>query len=284
MGLSDIKEQKLPEHGHQYRDFVAVEGNYVLSPSGLRNFIENRSIWLTNVRDKVKTFSGNTNTRTGSLCHLWLESYYTDTLNKDGTVPNWKLTQVSEGDVDALFEYERLVPTLQVLVESIDREPKLIEEYIEVCIQENIRLCGSIDMVWKDDVITDWKTASKKPSASSAVGYALQLSLYAGMYKNFHGIEPKLVEVYVIVKTKVPSLWKISFKPDYDLARSIIQQSVDTLNLLDGKLVDVEYIKDILSQQNIYHFDSDYEPEGLKIEEVDKNAKLRKEAVKNVFV
>jgi hypothetical protein len=191
--LDKLKDIELPEHGVQYADFKSVEGNVVISPSGLRNFIDNSSNWKENVINKKSTFTGNANTEFGSYVHLYAELFYKGKLNSDFTMPRayTEAFNVTCRHLDLIGERLYLEAICKVFYnEYLSVYPTDIESegYLEFKLDNKTMVAGSYDGLEYDSdtksfTIVDFKTSNKSLNEKSMSNYYLQLNCYARMWE-----------------------------------------------------------------------------------------------------
>ena len=277
MSLIDkLKEIEIKPHGFQYRDFLD-NGGIVISPSGLRNFIESPSAWKTNTVDKIKTFSGNLNTQMGSYIHLYAEYYYNNRLTKENKLPKVVKDAFFEKNQDIdLGSYIdkkntiRMDNYLDLLCEALREEyleiytkPLEWEQYFEYKITDDVMIAGSYDALseelafdgsQEELVMVDFKSTGTTLNEKSLLGYILQLSVYCQAYKNLHSREPTRIRIVAIVKTQKPKIQILECKPNYELAKRIVNDSYNAIRFTKGEDLTREEYEALIFKENIYSF------------------------------
>lgn len=231
--FNGVKEQKLQEHGFQYSEWKAIEGNYVLSPSGLKSFIGNRGEWYQNTVEKIPTFEGNKASTIGSCIHQYAEDYYTNQLNNDGTMARWKIDQICSKYPDAIPEFERIYPIFREVYLENTQAPEKIEEYLEVDLLPNIKLAGSYDALVKENgeyILLDYKTSSR--AFKDLESYIIQLSCYCLMLELVEGIKVDKVRIVGIITTKEPKIIIVDDKPRVDFVKQLINDCIYGIQLV----------------------------------------------------
>ena len=231
--LDKTKEQTLPSHGNEYAAFKEIEGNYVISPSGLRNFISNRGEWYNNTILKEKTFTGNEASTLGSLLHLYAQEYYEGTLNKDNTLADWKVKQIASEYPNAIKEFERIYPFFKEVYLDNSTKPDYCEKYLEYDLTPNIRLAGSMDFISQENgkwIIGDYKSSSK--TFKDLEAYFLQLSVYSLLVELCIGIKIHSIRVVGIITTKEPKIIVIEDKPNVDYVKQLLNDVVYSIQLV----------------------------------------------------
>ena len=231
--LDKTKEQTLPTHGMEYAAFKEVEGNYVISPSGLRNFISNRGEWYSNTILKEKSFNGNESSTLGSLLHLYAQEYYEGTLNQDNTLADWKIKQIAKDYPNALKEFERIYPFFKEVYLDNSIKPNYCEKYLEYDLTPNIKLAGSMDAIVQENgkwIIIDYKSSSR--AFKDLESYFLQLSVYSLLVELCMGIKIDTIRVIGIITTKEPKIIVIEDKPNVDYVKQLLNDVVYSIQLV----------------------------------------------------
>ena len=258
--LNSLQEIQLPTHGFQYKEFKEIEGNYVISPSSARNFLDNRAEWKSATIDKAKTFTGNANTRFGSLMHLYAERYYQGKLSKEFKLSKLDLEAFFRSEPSYAMEHDSDYFDMMCTVFRNDYlkiypQADDIEGYIQVQISDNILLAGSYDTLSLENdvyVLTDFKTTSS--SSKDIESHYLQLAIYALALKKERGIDVGKFRIVQLVKNKQPKVNVIEDDVKLDIPRKILNRMIFSLqdypNLTDEQ-------KDAYYGDNIFSFTSD---------------------------
>lgn len=108
--------------------------------------------------------------------------------------------QLTKKEAASLNRYGRdalrvMHPVGHDLVEKLyyyqcQRPPVLVEQYFKVDLGFDLPLLGYIDVVFEDDALRDYKTASK-PWRRNDLDTALQFTIYNEAYKKLYGHYPK---------------------------------------------------------------------------------------------
>lgn len=231
--LDKTKEQTLPTHGMEYQLFKEIEGNYVISPSGLRNFIANRGSWYNDTILKEKSFTGNEASTLGSILHLYAQEYYEGTLNKDNTLADWKIKQIAKDHPNAIKEFERIYPFFKEVYLDNSIKPDYCEKYLEYDLTPNIKLAGSMDAIVQENgkwIILDYKSTSK--TFKDLESYFLQLSIYSLLVELTMGIKIDLIRVVGIITTKETKIIIVEDKPNVDYVKQLLNDVVYSIQLV----------------------------------------------------
>jgi CheY-like chemotaxis protein len=232
--LDKTKEQKLDEHGFQYKDWLDSDSNnIIISPSGLRNFISNRGEWYNNTILKEKTFAGNEASTLGSLLHLYAQEYYEGTLNKDNTLADWKVKQIASEYPNAIKEFERIYPFFKEVYLDNSIKPDYCEKYLEYDLTPNIKLAGSMDFISQENgkwIIGDYKSSSK--TFKDLEAYFLQLSVYSLLVELCIGIKIDIIRVVGIITIKEPKILIVEDKPNVDYVKQLLNDVVYSIQLV----------------------------------------------------
>ena len=224
MGIKDIKEPMVKEHGSEYKD-KKENGYTILSPSGMNKFYTNIKEWKTNVIDGKQTFFGNQATKLGEIIHLFSEYYRKGKLTKEFKLPSLTVDSLisTSGDLDVKDLYSNYPIMCEALKENyLDIYPKsvLSEHYMEFELEDKVLLAGTVDEVdTTNGIRTDFKTSSKpyKDETDLAKHY-IQLSVYASMLERIEGITINTYRIVNIVKpTKTIGARVIILECDSDL-------------------------------------------------------------------
>lgn len=232
--LDKTKEQKLDEHGFQYKNWLNSDSeNIIISPSGLRNFISNRGLWYNNTILKEKSFAGNEASTLGSLLHLYAQEYYEGTLNKDNTLADWKVKQIASEYPNAIKEFERLYPYFKEVYLDNSTKPDYCEKYLEYDLTPNIKLAGSMDFIIQENgkwIIGDYKSSSK--TFKDLEAYFLQLSVYSLLIELCMGIKIDIIRVVGIITTKETKIIIVEDKPNVDYVKQLLNDVVYSIQLV----------------------------------------------------
>lgn len=232
--LDKIKEQKLDEHGYQYKDWLDSDSNnIIISPSGLRNFISNRGEWYGNTILKEKSFTGNEASTLGSMLHLYAQEYYEGTLNQDNTLADWKIKQIAKDYPNAIKEFERIYPFFKEVYLDNSTKPNYCEKYLEYDLTPNIKLAGSMDAIVQENgkwIILDYKSTSK--TFKDLESYFLQLSVYSLLVELTMGIKIHSIRVVGIITTKEPKIIIVEDKPNVDYVKQLLNDVVYSIQLV----------------------------------------------------
>ena len=232
--LDKTKEQRLDEHGFQYKDWLDSDSNnIIISPSGLRNFISNRGEWYNNTILKEKSFTGNESSTLGSLLHMYADNYYSGDLNKDNTLADWKVKQIASEYPNAIKEFERIYPYFKEVYLDNSTKPDYCEKYLEYDLTPNIRLAGSMDFISQENgkwIIGDYKSSSK--TFKDLEAYFLQLSVYSLLVELCIGIKIDIIRVVGIITTKEPKIIVIEDKPNVDYVKQLLNDVVYSIQLV----------------------------------------------------
>lgn len=255
MLLKQINEQTIQQHGYQYKEFKEVEGNYVLSPSGARNFLANRRQWFRSTIKKENVFSGNLNTTIGSLIHRVAEDYYDGTLGKNGLLDKWKATAIAGQHTDAIPEYEGLAPVF--IKQYLQRYPipHDVEGYLQYEVKDNIWICGSYDALELNEdgtyTLIDFKTSSS--SSKDMEAYILQLSIYTVLLGALKGFTVSKLRIVQIVKNVKPKINIIEDIPNVDYAKKVLNNMLWAIDLWGTN----PELEELLFPENTFDFSSD---------------------------
>lgn len=232
--LDKTKEQKLDEHGFQYKDWLDSDSNnIIISPSGLRNFISNKGLWYSNTILKEKSFNGNESSTLGSLLHMYADNYYSGDLNKDNTLADWKVKQIASEYPNSIKEFERIYPYFKEVYLDNSTKPDYCEKYLEYDLTPNIRLAGSMDFISQENgkwIIGDYKSSSK--TFKDLEAYFLQLSVYSLLVELCIGIKIDIIRVVGIITTKEPKIIVIEDKPNVDYVKQLLNDVVYSIQLV----------------------------------------------------
>lgn len=232
--LDKTKEQRLDEHGFQYKDWLDSDSNnIIISPSGLRNFISNRGEWYNNTILKEKSFTGNESSTLGSLLHMYADNYYSGDLNKDNTLADWKVKQIASEYPNAIKEFERIYPYFKEVYLDNSTKPDYCEKYLEYDLTPNIKLAGSMDAIIQENgkwIILDYKSSSK--TFKDLEAYFLQLSVYSLLVELCIGIKIDIIRVVGIITTKEPKIIVIEDKPNVDYVKQLLNDVVYSIQLV----------------------------------------------------
>ena len=231
--LDKTKEQALPAHGMEYAAFKEIEGNYVISPSGLRNFISNRGSWYNDTILKEKSFTGNESSTLGSLLHMYADNYYSEDLNKDGSLADWKIKQIAKDYPNSIKEFERIYPFFKEVYLDNSTKPNYCEKYLEYDLTPNIKLAGSMDAIVQENgkwIIIDYKSSSK--TFKDLESYFLQLSVYSLLVELTMGIKIDTIRVVGIITTKEPKIIIVEDKPNVDYVKQLLNDVVYSIQLV----------------------------------------------------
>ena len=232
--LDKTKEQKLDEHGYQYKDWLDSDSNnIIISPSGLRNFISNRGEWYSNTILKEKSFLGNESSTLGSLLHMYADNYYSGDLNQDGTLADWKIKQIAKDYPNAIKEFERIYPFFKEVYLDNSTKPNYCEKYLEYDLTPNIKLAGSMDAIVQENgkwIIIDYKSSSR--AFKDLESYFLQLSVYSLLVELTMGIKIDLIRVVGIITTKEPKIIIVEDKPNVDYVKQLLNDVVYSIQLV----------------------------------------------------
>ena len=232
--LDKTKEQKLDEHGFQYKDWLDSDSNnIIISPSGLRNFISNRGEWFSNTVLRERSFFGNESSTLGSLLHEFARDYYSGDLNKDNTLADWKVKQIASEYPNAIKEFERIYPYFKEVYLDNSIKPDYCEKYLEYDLTPNIKLAGSMDFIIQENgkwIIGDYKSSSK--TFKDLESHFLQLSVYSLLVELCMGIKIDIIRVVGIVTTKEPKILIIEDKPNVDYVKQLLNDVVYSIQLV----------------------------------------------------
>lgn len=232
--LDKTKEQKLDEHGYQYKDWLDSDSNnIIISPSGLRNFISNRGEWYSNTILKEKSFLGNESSTLGSLLHMYADNYYSGDLNQDNTLADWKIKQIAKDYPNAIKEFERIYPFFKEVYLDNSIKPDYCEKYLEYDLTPNIKLAGSMDFIIQENgkwIIGDYKSTSK--TFKDLESYFLQLSIYSLLVELTMGIKIDLIRVVGIITTKETKIIIVEDKPNVDYVKQLLNDVVYSIQLV----------------------------------------------------
>ena len=300
--LNKLEEIKLPQHGSEYATFLE-NGGTVISPSGLRNIIDNPSEWKKNVIDKERTFFGNENTQVGSYLHLYCDYFYQGKLTKELRLPkeiqNLFFTQNKDIDLGSFIDKKKTIRMdayLETLCDTVREEylevypsPLESEGYLEYRLDDKTMIAGSYDTLSREDdelVICDFKTTSKSLTEKSMLNYILQLSIYCRLHEIINGEQPTKIRIIGIVKTQTPKVQILECKPNYELASKIVSNAYNAIKFERGEDLTREELSDLIFRENIYSFTTDEDAIKKIIGEVtistSEERKVKK-VIKNVF-
>ena len=277
--LDKLDEIKLPTHGSQYKEFLN-DGGTVISPSGLRNIIDNPSEWKKNVINKEKTFFGNKNTQIGSYVHLYCDYFYQGKLTTEKRLPKEikNLFFSQNKDINLLEfldkkETIRMDNYLEMLCDVVREEylelypePLEAEGYIEFKLDDKTLIAGSFDVLSEECdenigdghlVMTDFKTTDKTLKPESMLNYILQLSVYCRLYELNHNLKPTKIRIVGIVKNLSPKIQILECKPNYELASKIVTNAYNAIRFDRGEDLTRDEIKELIFRENIYSFTTD---------------------------
>lgn len=258
MSLKDIKERKVKVHGEEYQDRLE-QGYRVISPSGASKFLSNPYEWRLNVLDRVQTFTGNTQTCLGTVCHLFMEKYYKDELTKDCKLHSLDVESIisSTSDLDIQMIYKNYPVMCEALREVyLEQYPKPMscEEYMEYEIKDHkILVAGTVDIITEEDgkiIICDLKT-SKSPykEKKDLAKHLYQLSIYSALLFKNKGITAdrfRIVNVSQPTKTIKPRVHILECDVVEELGSNLLNDIVETIMLIDDKPT----MKDIIFREN----------------------------------
>jgi hypothetical protein len=280
--LSNVKELELPSHGVQYKDFIEQEGNYVISPSGLRNFVSNRAEWYKNTVLKERTFEGNEKSCIGSLLHQYAEDYYNGELTNDNKLLDWKIKQISKDYPEAVIEFERVYPYFREIYLDTATKPDEQEKYMEYNLTDNIKLAGSCDFVTIENgkhIIGDYKSTSK--TFKDMEQYFLQLSVYSLLYELTTGIKIDCIRCVGIILLKEPKITILESKPDVEIVKKMLENIVYSIQLVK----DNPELKELIFFENYYDMFSKEKlnKEEVSFKELDKTSIKRTQLKNSIF-
>lgn len=285
--LDKIKEQKLDEHGYQYKDWLDSDSNnIIISPSGLRNFISNRGEWYGNTILKEKSFTGNEASTLGSMLHLYAQEYYEGTLNQDNTLADWKIKQIAKDYPNAIKEFERIYPFFKEVYLDNSTKPNYCEKYLEYDLTPNIKLAGSMDAIVQENgkwIILDYKSTSK--TFKDLESYFLQLSVYSLLVELTMGIKIHSIRVVGIITTKEPKIIIVEDKPNVDYVKQLLNDVVYSIQLVK----DNPELMSLIFPYNYYDmFNSGLDKKRLgskepMFKELDKTTVVRNKLKQSVF-
>lgn len=195
--LDEIKTVEIKPHGHQYKEFIE-SGGIVISPSGLRVFLENSNAWKKNTITRESDFDGNLNTEIGSYIHYYAELFYDGKLNKDGSMGRvYKdafmascryLDLNSSYDAKNSITYGAYLDTVcnELRVNYLEKYPKpqAVEGYLEYKLDDKVMIAGSYDALEVSNgiaCVVDFKTTRSVLNEKSMINFVLQLSTYAAL-------------------------------------------------------------------------------------------------------
>jgi len=302
--LNKLEDIKIPEHGNQYREFVD-NGGIVISPSGLRSFIEDSFNWKTNVIDKVKTFTGNENTEVGSYVHYYCELYYENKLTNDFKMPRAHrdafLSKCSHIDLLSFVDAKKTIRMdnyLDTLCETLRSEyldmypfPEESEGYLECKLDEKTMIAGSFDSLefhptTLDITVVDFKTSNKSLNERSMLGYILQLSVYCRLVELAKNVRPNRIRIVGIIKNQKPKIQILECKPNYKFAKEIVSNAYNAIRFERGEDLTRDELNDLIFKKNIYSFnmsDDDIKKLIGEVEIITSESKLVKQTIRNVF-
>ena len=283
--LDKVKENEvLKQHGEQYKDFLEQsKDNIILSPSGLRGFVSNRGEWYQNVVMREKTFTGNKSSTLGNLIHTFIDDYYNDSLNKDGTLADWKVKQIAKSFPESIAEFERLYGFIKDVYLDNSNKPDYREHYLEYDISDTVKLAGSFDAMIKENdewIIIDYKSSGK--SFKDMEAYILQLSVYALLVELCMGIKVSKLRIIGFITTKEPRVLIIEDKPNIKFAKELLNNVMYALNLAKEN----EDLKELLFPYNYFDMFSSEKRLGSKepmFKELDKTTVVRNKLKQSVF-
>ena len=283
--LDKVKENEvLKQHGEQYKDFLEQsKDNIILSPSGLRGFVSNRGEWYQNVVMREKTFTGNKSSTLGNLIHTFIDDYYNDSLNKDGTLADWKVKQIAKSFPESIAEFERLYGFIKDVYLDNSNKPDYREHYLEYDISDTVKLAGSFDAMIKENdewIIIDYKSSGK--SFKDMEAYILQLSVYALLVELCMGIKVSKLRIIGFITTKEPRVLIIEDKPNIKFAKELLNNVMYALNLAKEN----EDLKELLFPYNYFDMFSSEKRLGSKepmFKELDKTTVIRNKLKQSVF-
>ena len=283
--LDKVKENEvLKQHGEQYKDFLEQsKDNIILSPSGLRGFVSNRGEWYQNVVMREKTFMGNKSSTLGNLIHTFIDDYYNDSLNKDGTLADWKVKQIAKSFPESIAEFERLYGFIKDVYLDNSNKPDYREHYLEYDVSDTVKLAGSFDAMIKENdewVIIDYKSSGK--SFKDMEAYILQLSVYALLVELCMGIKVSKLRIVGFITTREPKVLIIEDKPNIKFAKELLNNVMYALNLAKEN----EDLKELLFPYNYFDMFSSEKRLGSKepmFKELDKTTVIRNKLKQSVF-
>jgi len=243
MGLSEIIESNSKEHGSEYKE-RKQNGFRVISPSGIKKFLDNPYEWSVNVLDGKTTFFGNSSTALGSIVHRYIELYRKGKLTSEGKIPSIErdavLSTTSDIDIKDIYDsYPSMCEAVREHYLEVYPADVLSEEYMEVELtDEKILIAGTIDEIdLNNKVITDFKTCSKKPTEQDITKHIYQLGTYANLVKKTKDI---LIEKFRVVYIQKPTktigarVYICECDAVSDLSANILNQTIDTIRLIDS--------------------------------------------------
>lgn len=243
MGLKDIVESNHREYGSEYKE-RKEKGFRIVSPSGIKKFLDNPYEWSINVLDGKPTFFGNNATALGSVVHKYIELYRSNKLTSDGKLPSIDRDAVlsTSTDLDLKDIYDSYPSMCEAVREhylEVYPTDVLSEEYMEVELtDEKILIAGTIDELdLNNKVITDFKTCSKKPTEQDITKHIYQLGTYASLIKKTKDITiEKFRVVYIQKPTKTLGARVYICECDaiIDLSNDMLNQVIDTIRLIDS--------------------------------------------------
>lgn len=92
--------------------------------------------------------------------------------------------------------------TEQLYYYLVKRPPVAVEQYFKVDLGYDIPILGYIDVIFEDEALRDFKTASK-PWSRSDLDNATQFTIYYEAYKKMYGGYPKSIGTIELDKTRI---------------------------------------------------------------------------------
>jgi len=185
------------------------EGCFNVSPSSLHSWFENKSIWGKSYIKKNRTFTANTNTVFGNICHAIFEAYSTNQILNDSDISDYLAKHQDNPDVDAWFVQDNWGDSQREIIKFMGTRPQTTKAESQVLfeVEEGYTIGGTYDAV-TGTTLTDYKTCSAKPSKIK-LEHLFQLATYA-IALELNGEEVNTLEVVYVVKPNVKG--KISEK------------------------------------------------------------------------
>jgi hypothetical protein len=259
MGLSDIKEKRIKEYGHMYRE-RKENGFRVISPSGAKNFLSKPYEWRLNVLDNTPTFFGNEATVVGSLVHRYIELYRSNELTQDGRLPTIDrdtiLATTSDYNVQQIHnDYPMMCEAVKEHYLDVYPTDVLSEEYMELELTDRkILIAGTVDELdLNNGVLTDFKTCSKAPKDESfMLPYLYQLSVYNALLMKTRGVDVDRFRIVFIqrpTKTIGSRIYIAECDAISNLGSDLLNNILETIDVIDSnpKMKDIIFREDPLS-------------------------------------
>ena len=220
---------------HGSADFIKI------SPSSLSKFFSEKHLWYReHILGEPNPFKGSTSTVLGNVIHHFCEQVSNKVKVKDpDIVVAAYLASINDPDVDKQFITDNWREMSNTLIQAtaVNFDAHSTEQFIHHKLDSGIYVGGSYDLLRKDYdgrlIVTDWKTASTKPSSFS-YAYKLQAFTYCYILRSL-GYDIKGTELQFITratKTLPPRHFRFyeEFNDEaYDFIESLLKLMTETI-------------------------------------------------------